>query len=166
MASWTPRAGRSSSRRRPIPCRYGGGPGTTRLNFAARRLCRCFSLTPDGEHSREVRFYVNGKLAHARPRDLLTSPNPNYDWPAESWYFGRGEAPPVHGNHYEGLLSDLNVNRPTVIALQLRDWAPDVDDSAAFFMKTPSLSGWLRAHYVQATGPDGYDIWLRRSGTP
>ena len=66
----------------------------------------------------------------------------------------------------EGLLSDLNVNRPTVIALQLRDWAPDVDDSAAFFMKTPSLSGWLRAHYVQATGPDGYDIWLRRSATP
>ncbi len=41
----------------------------------------------------------------------------------------------------EGLLSDLNVNRPTVIALQLRDWAPDVDDSAAFFMKTPSLVG-------------------------
>ncbi len=77
---------------------------------------------------------------------------------------GFNDGRPGYGT--EGLLSDLNVNRPTVIALQLRDWAPDVDDSAAFFMKTPSLSGWLRAHYVQATGPDGYDIWLRRGGTP
>jgi hypothetical protein len=50
--------------------------------------------------------------------------------------------------------------------LQQRDWAPDVDDSAAFFMKTPTLSGWLRAHYVQASGPEGFDVWLRRGATP
>jgi 4-amino-4-deoxy-L-arabinose transferase-like glycosyltransferase len=65
-----------------------------------------------------------------------------------------------------GLLSDLSVNRPAVVALQRRDWAPDVEDSAAWFMKTPSLAGWLRAHYVRAEGLDGFDIWLRRSGTP
>jgi hypothetical protein len=76
---------------------------------------------------------------------------------------GFNEGRPGYG--VEGLLSDLNVNRPTVIALQLQDW-PDGDDSAAFFMKTPSLAGWLRAHYVPATGPDGYDIWLRRSAPP
>ncbi len=77
---------------------------------------------------------------------------------------GFNQGRPGYGT--DGLLSDLNVNRPTVIALQLRDWAPDVDDSAAFFMKTPPLSGWLRAHYVQASGPDGFDVWLRRSATP
>jgi len=77
---------------------------------------------------------------------------------------GFNQGRPGYGT--DGLLSDLNVNRPTVIALQQRDWAPDVDDSAAFFMKTPSLAGWLRAHYVQASGPEGFDIWLRRGGTP
>ena len=38
-------------------------------------------------------------------------------------------------------------NRPAVVALQQRDWAPDVDDSAHFFMTTPALAGWLRANY-------------------
>jgi len=66
----------------------------------------------------------------------------------------------------QGLLSDLNLNRPAVIALQQRDWAPDVDDSAAFFMKQPALSAWLRAHYEPASGPEGFDIWLRRGATP
>jgi hypothetical protein len=66
----------------------------------------------------------------------------------------------------EGLLADLSVNRPSVVALQQRDWAPDVDDSATYFMKTPSLAGWLRAHYVQTSGPEGYDVWQRRSSAP
>jgi hypothetical protein len=69
------------------------------------------------------------------------------------------------GYAVDGLLSDLTVNRPAVVALQQKDW-PDVGDSAAFFMKTPSLAGWLRAHYTQAEGIDGFDVWLRRSGTP
>jgi hypothetical protein len=77
---------------------------------------------------------------------------------------GFNEGRPGYG--IEGLLSDLRVNRPAVVALQQRDWAPDVDDSATFFMKTPALAGWLRANYVQSAGPDGFDIWLRRSGTP
>jgi hypothetical protein len=66
----------------------------------------------------------------------------------------------------EGLLSDLDLNRPAVIALQQKDWAPDVDDSAAFFMRSPGLAGWLQAHYVRAAGPDvpaGFDLWLRRA---
>jgi hypothetical protein len=63
----------------------------------------------------------------------------------------------------DGLLSDLNVNRPAVIALQQKDWAPDVQDSAAFFMGTPSLAGWLQAYYVRAEGPEGFDVWLRRA---
>jgi hypothetical protein len=68
-----------------------------------------FSLTHEDEYTRTIRFYVNGKLSYQRLRDLRAAPDPNYDWPAESWYFGRGEAPTVHGNHYEGLLSDLAV---------------------------------------------------------
>jgi len=66
----------------------------------------------------------------------------------------------------EGLLSDLHVNRPAVIALQLRDWAPDVADSATFFMATPPLAGWLQAYYVRGDGPEGFDVWTRRSATP
>ena len=70
------------------------------------------------------------------------------------------------GYGVEGLLSELHINRPAVVALQQRDWAPDGPDSAAFFMATPALAGWLQAYYVPASGPDGFDVWLRRSGTP
>jgi hypothetical protein len=70
------------------------------------------------------------------------------------------------GYGVDGLLSDLAINRPAVIALQQRDWAPDVADSAAFFMATPRLAGWLRAHYVEAPDVDGFDVWLRRSRVP
>jgi hypothetical protein len=70
------------------------------------------------------------------------------------------------GYGVEGLLSDLALNRPAVIALQQQDWAPDVQDSAAFFMSTPPLANWLRAYYVRAEGPAGFDLWLRRSAAP
>jgi hypothetical protein len=70
------------------------------------------------------------------------------------------------GYGIEGLLSELDLNRPSVIALQQRDWAPDVDDSATFFMSSPRLAGWLQANYVKAGGPDGFDVWLRRTGAP
>lgn len=61
-----------------------------------------------------------------------------------------------------GLLSELSLAAPAVVALQQRDWAPDVDDSAVFFMATPPLADWLRAHYDRASGPEGFDVWQRR----
>jgi hypothetical protein len=61
-----------------------------------------------------------------------------------------------------GLLADLEAARPAVVVLQINDWAPDVDDSAHFFLHTPPLAAWLRAHYRSTTGPDGFDVWLRR----
>jgi hypothetical protein len=70
------------------------------------------------------------------------------------------------GYGVDGLLSELHHNRPAVVALQQRDWAPDGPDSAAFFMATPALAGWLQAYYVPASGPEGFDVWVRRSGTP
>jgi hypothetical protein len=73
---------------------------------------------------------------------------------------GFNEGKPGYG--VGALLADLERARPAVVALQINDWAPDVDDSAHFFMTTPPLSGWLRAHYRQTTGPEGFDVWLRR----
>ena len=61
-----------------------------------------------------------------------------------------------------GLLSDLERTRPAVVALQLHDWAPDVDDSAHYFLTTPPLAAWLRAGYDPAPGPEGFDVWIRR----
>lgn len=63
-------------------------------------------LVPDGR-CREVRFYQNGELTLTQRLDLAKASLPNYDWQSDYWYFGRGESPPVHGNHYEGELSDL-----------------------------------------------------------
>jgi len=62
-----------------------------------------------------------------------------------------------------GLLDELRTRRPAIVALQQRDWYPDVDDSAHFFMATPELASWLRASYAPARGPEGFDVWTRRS---
>jgi 4-amino-4-deoxy-L-arabinose transferase-like glycosyltransferase len=70
------------------------------------------------------------------------------------------------GYGVEGMLSEIAANRPAVIALQERDWAPDVEDSRPFFMAAPALAGHLRANYVQAPAVEGFDVWLRRSDRP
>jgi hypothetical protein len=63
-----------------------------------------------------------------------------------------------------GLLSELEHSRPGVVALQVRDWSPADQDSAAFFMSTEPLAGWLQRNYARAAGPYGFDVWLRRAG--
>jgi hypothetical protein len=66
------------------------------------------------------------------------------------------------GYGVSGLLDDLRRSTPAIVALQQRDWYPDVDDSAHFFMTTPALAAWLRDSYQQVQGPDGFDVWSRR----
>jgi hypothetical protein len=61
-----------------------------------------------------------------------------------------------------GLLDDLRRTTPAIVALQQRDWFPDVDDSAHFFMANAPLAGWLRASYDQVDAVPGFDVWLRR----
>jgi hypothetical protein len=61
-----------------------------------------------------------------------------------------------------GLLDDLRRTTPAIVALQQRDWFPDVDDSAHFFMANVPLAGWLRASYDQVDAVPGFDVWLRR----
>jgi len=63
-----------------------------------------------------------------------------------------------------GLLGELQRNAPALVALQRKDWAPDVTDSAEFFMRTQPLAGWLQANYVRTDGPEAFDVWVRRSG--
>jgi hypothetical protein len=64
----------------------------------------------------------------------------------------------------EGLLRDLRQRSPALVALQKKDWAPDVPDSADFFMNTPALAGWLQANYVRTPGPSEFDVWVPRAG--
>lgn len=66
------------------------------------------------------------------------------------------------GYGVSGLLEDLRRRPPAVVALQQRDWSPDVDDSAHFFMSSLPLAGWLHAGYEPAAGPAGFDVWVRR----
>jgi len=67
------------------------------------------------------------------------------------------------GYGVSGLLEDLRRNSPAIVALQQRDWYPDVDDSAHFFMTTPSLADWLRESYQPSTGPEGFNIWMKKA---
>ena len=62
-----------------------------------------------------------------------------------------------------GLLSELQMRQPAVIALQRHDWYPDVQDSAAFFMSQPALAGWLRANYREFASVDAFSTWERIS---
>jgi hypothetical protein len=75
----------------------------------------------------------------------------------------KGDEP---GYGVRGLLDDLALRPPALVALQVRDWAPDVVDSADFFLNTAALGGWLHAHYTRTEGPDGYDVWLRAGARP
>ena len=70
----------------------------------------------------------------------------------------------VPGYGVDGLIAELRQHPPSLVALQRRDWAPDVADSASFFMDTPALAGWLQAHYVRASGPPAFDVWVLRTG--
>jgi hypothetical protein len=76
--------------------------------------------------------------------------------------FNEGKA----GYGVNGLLDDLRRNGPSIVALQQRDWYPDVDDSAHFFMTTPALAGWLRDSYELVPGPEGFDVWMKRAPGP
>ena len=60
-----------------------------------------------------------------------------------------------------GLAADLERTRPAYVILQLRDWAPDVQDSGPFFLSRPELGGWLRAEYHEIPAIDGFQAWER-----
>ncbi len=59
-----------------------------------------------------------------------------------------------------GLVSDLQVNQPVVVALQVHDWSPDVTDSAPFFFSQPGLNAWLRSNYHEVPAVDGFSTWV------
>jgi hypothetical protein len=61
-----------------------------------------------------------------------------------------------------GLLEDLEAERPALVVLQKRDWAPFAANSAEFFVSTPALSGWLSARYDMTDETDLFTIWRRR----
>ena len=73
---------------------------------------------------------------------------------------GFNDGKPGYG--VSGLLDDLRRTPPAIVALQQRDWYPDVDDSAHFFMTSPPLAGWLREGYELVPGPEGFDVWMKR----
>jgi hypothetical protein len=61
-----------------------------------------------------------------------------------------------------GLHADLDRSRPAFVVLQQHDWAPDVQDSAPFFLSQPALGGWLRANYHEIRPfVDGFTAWER-----
>jgi hypothetical protein len=74
---------------------------------------------------------------------------------------GFNDGKPGYG--VSGLVHDLRTNQPAIVALQQRDWYPDVDDSAHFFMATPALAEWLRASYDRVPAIEGFDVWMRRT---
>lgn len=61
-----------------------------------------------------------------------------------------------------GLRNDLEHARPAYVILQEHDWAPDVQDSAAFFLSQPALATWLRAGYHEVHPfVEGFSAWER-----
>ena len=60
-----------------------------------------------------------------------------------------------------GLAHDLQREQPAYVVLQEHDWAPDVQDSAAFFLSQPALAGWLRTEYHEVPAIDGFMAWER-----
>jgi hypothetical protein len=65
-----------------------------------------------------------------------------------------------------GLATDLARAKPAMVVLQMRDWAPDVQDSGPFFLSQPRLADWLRAEYHQIPAIDGFQAWERNGRAP
>ena len=62
-----------------------------------------------------------------------------------------------------GLAADLRRAPPAYVVLQERDWSPDVEDSAPFFLSQPALSAWLHAGYHSVPAVNGF-ITFERNG--
>jgi hypothetical protein len=61
-----------------------------------------------------------------------------------------------------GLLEDLSVRRPRLVALQRDDFGPGKQpDSRAWFYSDPELRAWLRGNYRPAGSFDRYELWER-----
>jgi hypothetical protein len=60
-----------------------------------------------------------------------------------------------------GLLDDLQRTRPAIVVLQHHDWAPDVEDSAPFFLSQASLAAFLRGGYHEVPAIEGFVAWER-----
>ena len=61
-----------------------------------------------------------------------------------------------------GLLAELTKWRPTMVALQQRDWPVEGVDSATWFSRQPALQAWLTDGYRQVADTGTYFIWRRR----
>jgi 4-amino-4-deoxy-L-arabinose transferase-like glycosyltransferase len=61
-----------------------------------------------------------------------------------------------------GLLAELTKWRPTMVALQQRDWPVEGVDSATWFSRQPALQAWLTDGYRQVADTGTYFIWKRR----
>jgi hypothetical protein len=68
-------------------------------------------------------------------------------------------ADPSYGSR--GLLRDLHAHPPTIVALQKRDWYPDVQNSMDFFLGNDGLSAWLAAGYVLDRDTPVFSVWRR-----
>ncbi len=62
-----------------------------------------------------------------------------------------------------GLLRDLLRTPPALVALQRRDWFPDVPNSLDFFMGNAALRAWLTDHYVSDRDDGTFSVWRRRT---
>jgi hypothetical protein len=61
-----------------------------------------------------------------------------------------------------GLLADLQTSVPTLVTLQKQDWAPDVANSADYFMHTPALRDWLTTNYDLEQDTQYFTTWRKK----
>jgi hypothetical protein len=61
-----------------------------------------------------------------------------------------------------GLLADLRETGPAIVALQKRDWFPDVQNSMDFFLSHDALRRWLMAGYQLDQDTPTFSVWRRQ----
>lgn len=61
-----------------------------------------------------------------------------------------------------GLLGELERDRPSIVALQKKDWGPGEPTSYEFMLTTPHLRSWLETNYAPERETPFYSIWRRK----
>jgi hypothetical protein len=142
--------------RRTHLARYGGGPGGEE-KFSALANVELGAFLASRTRPDEPIYifgFSPGAYAYAQRRS------------ASRFFWSRpvivrfNAADPRYG--VAGLADDLRRSPPAYVVLQERDWAPDVPDSAGFFVAQAPLVDWLRDgyHEVPAAVP-GFLTWER-----
>ena len=150
VSAWT-----GSRSREDYLARFGGRDSGDKYSaLAVRQLAQLITERVPANETVLVLGFSPGALMQSERRSAT-----RFFW-SRPLIVGFGEGWPGYGA--AGLLAELELRKPALVALQRRDWDPDTIDSFTWFSRQPKLVAWLGRDY-QPAGELGNFVLFRRA---